>query len=1148
MNARSPRWRPLWKRSFPAWFLTACLVLCALALPVRTRAQQPNKLANTGLQDQASASPKTSAGSTAPSTEAPQLSVPTGPTPANSIAKQSPAGSGNANPAAAPRNSADEDEESDDEDSPWADLNVRLTPKGTGSIYFSEYGAASESADWSAIFHEAFGCALRRISGGNSYVRFQGDGCVIAARGAGLRYQGQIRLTPLVGSLRAANLNIFSVSISQASGVSMKCSPSPKQTMRGGTACRYFLLVSPAATTPGASPAFTKSGMWETASSLPRIDISYGLDLAEIDRAGLALGIVLLIPVLVTLWMRRAALRAAERIVAGLRSESAAGQPGSLHDDRAGIWFGYWRSMNWVLNGALVLWWAVSDAVQLTTLLAMVLGAAGPGQSAWAFHLADSVGFWIPPLLVAVLCQTLSHPVQVHVRGLAWTRKEVLKQSVWSLAASWLPLLLFLNGLEELALGSSKLGVAWLAAAFFGRIYAARKSAAAQGLTPRALTAGELRDRIFAMAKTLHVKLTQVYVVATGKARLANAFARTGNSILLTDALLESLNRREVDAVVAHELSHLKHGHPQKLGMAWLGGLVAAIFMMSLVPSTGVLDRLVRYSLVFLVPVAFVYFFSRRFEYTADRAAVKLTGDPEAQITSLVKLNRLNLLPLQWGRVQGKFLTHPSTLQRARSIARAGGISEARVPEIVQRAVQDRRGEPAAVSPAIVAMSSESSRPSAISTSLEGADRGLSSIRPEVAKPLAWTSPGGHERLAPPQPVKAQAWDTGSPADSSLHETSISAGVATSEPPAPETPASPGQATSGTSQAPAVDSYALPAGTTGEEKVFSSTYKHRNAFRNAWLFISTLILPPALVAFALRHIHLPLGTPRYALLGGWILTLGLAITVANNLRSWEATSLRRRLREKAEKAGIDPAGWGGRFVGFSPHAAPRTYENKTVWDIGFLFVYPDRICYWGEETGFALRRNQITAIQLAGGPPGWVSSKSIYISWQDGQRRGTFNLRAGDVSSTREMARQTRLLAGRLQSWCEHAPFHRDLPPSLARLGAPQLGEVTGASPRAGAKPRVVIRTTILLGFVGWAVSLMFGLPVFGLLFPLTYLSVLLGSPSLWPVLRHSLMSTLPAAMGWYVILTAWTVYWVLLIPVWLHRDPVLRDAPDPNC
>jgi len=49
------------------------------------------------------------------------------------------------------------------------------------------------------------------------------------------------------------------------------------------------------------------------------------------------------------------------------------------------------------------------------------------------------------------------------------------------------------------------------------------------------------------------------------------------------------------------------------------------------------------------------YLQSRHMENVADAGAVRLTGDPEAVITGLLKLGLLNLLPIQWGRLQDHF-------------------------------------------------------------------------------------------------------------------------------------------------------------------------------------------------------------------------------------------------------------------------------------------------------------------------------------------------------------------------------------------------------------------------------------------------------------------------------------------------------------
>ena len=82
------------------------------------------------------------------------------------------------------------------------------------------------------------------------------------------------------------------------------------------------------------------------------------------------------------------------------------------------------------------------------------------------------------------------------------------------------------------------------------------------------------------------------------------------------------------------------------------------------------------------------YFVSRHFENVADATAVRLTGDPEAQITGLLRISRLNFTPIQWGKLSESWLTHPSIVRRAQRIATAGGMAPERLREILSNTTQ----------------------------------------------------------------------------------------------------------------------------------------------------------------------------------------------------------------------------------------------------------------------------------------------------------------------------------------------------------------------------------------------------------------------------------------------------------------------------
>jgi STE24 endopeptidase len=87
------------------------------------------------------------------------------------------------------------------------------------------------------------------------------------------------------------------------------------------------------------------------------------------------------------------------------------------------------------------------------------------------------------------------------------------------------------------------------------------------------LDSGELRDRLVAMCQLHRVRVRRVLKWRTGW-NMANAgvmgVIAPVRYVLLTDALLETMPPRQIEAVMAHELAHVKRGH-----MIWL--LVAAL-------------------------------------------------------------------------------------------------------------------------------------------------------------------------------------------------------------------------------------------------------------------------------------------------------------------------------------------------------------------------------------------------------------------------------------------------------------------------------------------------------------------------------------------------------------------------------------------
>src|SRR5499433_2474229 len=373
--------------------------------------------------------------------------------------------------------------------------------------------------------------------------------------------------------------------------------------------------------------------------------------------------LALLLPIGLAVWFLRKALAAPS-------------------EARASVWFSSFRFLRHLNLATIALWWILTDLVGLKARAWLVWQEITPG---WvpAGRAVFLFCFWIPPIIVLIACQVLFHPVYVRIREVPWTRGELARQAGYGLGLSLVPALFAIGGVTALSSGGT-IGdfVVAYALAVFLAIACARALRKHLQLTPNALTTGELRDRAFSLAARLGVKLQQIYLLPPGKSRLANAFARSGNSILLTEVLLTSLNKREVDGVIGHELSHLKKNHPQLLGFALIGGLAVVMtphLMLDLSPTWQPL-----FDVLFIsVPLLTLYFISRRFEYAADAGSIRLTGDPAAMITGLVKLHHLNLMPLEWSKWSEKSMTHPSTVRRARAIGRAAEMSEERVNELL---------------------------------------------------------------------------------------------------------------------------------------------------------------------------------------------------------------------------------------------------------------------------------------------------------------------------------------------------------------------------------------------------------------------------------------------------------------------------------
>lgn len=710
----------------------------------------------------------------------------------------------------------------------------------------------------------------------------------------------------------------------------------------------------------------------------------------------LLLAALAVLPVVLTLRLRRIALSSPEH-------------------DRTGAWFAFMRSLRWTLLGAVVLWWAATDFVQTQGFrfgVSSYLGLQGAPLGA----VLDVVLIWLPVLAVLVICSVLSQPVYAGVRGLTWTRSDLAKMGLLRLGVTYIPLLIVFAGA-----GRSFSFDDWLtgyllcfgiAAAIF--VFSLQSLRAMIGWKPEALSRGELRDRAFELAAKLKVKLRQIYVMPAGKMRMANAFASSSGSILLTDYLLRELNRREVDAIVAHELGHLKHNHVKWRGV--MGGVFggALVLYASVPPSP---FRPLIDIAVALACFCTFYFVSRRCEFAADAEGAKLVADPEALIAGLAKTHSLNLMPIQWSKWNEKWMTHPSTVRRANAIARSAGLPAERVPGILQSALSD----------------------------------------------------------------------AGRRADAS-------------------------------------ERYALPEASGSEAKVFTTAFKRRAHWRIYFGFLASASIIPAVAVWAIRELGRPMD--------GWLVccaaflpTAAISLLVQNFFPFIGQDSLETGLWRRAQKEGAEPEAWRGVFAGLSPGAVPRLYEANYSWDVGFLFLAGDRLCYWGEEVRFALRREQICAVALGPGIQGWLRAPRVYVTWcNEAGGKEVFSVSVANTHSVLQTRRANRKLAEHMEGWRLGQPGLEPVPQPLLELPSPSIGAVTGV--RAGRpRLRVILRHFVVVGFLAGFAGVLLGMSI-DFASPIAYFFGLVPPDrvDLW---------------GWFSILSAWLGLLFWLAPSLIRRKPI---------
>ncbi|MDD1712889.1 MAG: zinc metalloprotease HtpX [Methanoregulaceae archaeon] len=167
----------------------------------------------------------------------------------------------------------------------------------------------------------------------------------------------------------------------------------------------------------------------------------------------------------------------------------------------------------------------------------------------------------------------------------------------------------------------------------------------------------ELHQMVARLAQEAEIPMPRVAIM---QSPVPNAFA-TGRSpkhavVAVTDSIMRILSPRELEAVIAHELSHVKNRDVLTLTVASFIAMIAAIVMQNFL-FAGMFSRRsdggnpwiiagIVAIIVYFVSQLLIMALSRYREFAADRGSAYITGRPQDLISALTKISgRMQYVP-----------------------------------------------------------------------------------------------------------------------------------------------------------------------------------------------------------------------------------------------------------------------------------------------------------------------------------------------------------------------------------------------------------------------------------------------------------------------------------------------------------------------
>ena len=209
-----------------------------------------------------------------------------------------------------------------------------------------------------------------------------------------------------------------------------------------------------------------------------------------------------------------------------------------------------------------------------------------------------------------------------------------------------------------------------------------------------------LLDTVAAQASRAGIAMPEVAIYEGAPNAFATGATKNASLVAVSTGLLDSMSRDEVEAVLAHEVSHIANGDMVTLTL--IQGVVNTFVIFLARVVAYVVDQFLRrdeqessgpglaYGITAMVcellfgilASLIVMYFSRQREFRADRGAARILGTPRPMIAALRRLDSLahgvESLPknmaaagIAGGGVASLFASHPSCEQRIAALQQA---------------------------------------------------------------------------------------------------------------------------------------------------------------------------------------------------------------------------------------------------------------------------------------------------------------------------------------------------------------------------------------------------------------------------------------------------------------------------------------------